>query len=64
MIRIKLYTMQADLSKPKTLLPALRGVKVVFVVVPGHMERTALSIAGIKVHIYLLHSLMRIKTSL
>ncbi|KAJ1424395.1 hypothetical protein B484DRAFT_398305, partial [Ochromonadaceae sp. CCMP2298] len=39
---------QADLSKPKTLLPALRGVKVVFVVVPGHLERTALSIAGIK----------------
>jgi uncharacterized protein YbjT (DUF2867 family) len=39
---------QADMSKPKTLVPALSGVKVAFVVVPGHADRTALGIAGIK----------------
>jgi uncharacterized protein YbjT (DUF2867 family) len=39
---------QADMSKPKTLVPALSGVKVAFVVVPGHADRTALAIAGIK----------------
>lgn len=38
----------ADMSKPKTLAPALSGVKVAFVVVPGHADRTALAIAGIK----------------
>ena len=38
----------ADMSKPKTLVPAMSGAKVVFVVVPGHADRTALGIAGIK----------------
>jgi len=38
----------ADMSKPRTLVPALSGVKVAFVVVPGHSDRTALGIAGIK----------------
>jgi len=38
----------ADMSKPKTLVPALNGVKCAFVVVPGHADRTALGIAGIK----------------
>lgn len=40
--------MAADMSKPKTLVPALSGVKVAFIVVPGHADRTALGIAGIK----------------
>mmetsp|Transcript_6603 Transcript_6603/g.11103 ORF Transcript_6603/g.11103 Transcript_6603/m.11103 type:complete len:599 (-) Transcript_6603:214-2010(-) len=39
---------QADMSKPKTLVPALNGVKVAFIVVPGHSDRTALGIAAIK----------------
>mmetsp|Transcript_6505 Transcript_6505/g.10944 ORF Transcript_6505/g.10944 Transcript_6505/m.10944 type:complete len:599 (+) Transcript_6505:152-1948(+) len=43
---VKLVT--ADMSKPKTLLSSLNGVKCAFVVVPGHADRTALSIAAIK----------------
>jgi uncharacterized protein YbjT (DUF2867 family) len=38
----------ADMSKPKTLVQALNGVKAAFIVVPGHADRTALAIAGIK----------------
>ena len=38
----------ANMGNPKALVAALTGVKVVFVVVPGHADRVALGIAGVK----------------
>jgi len=37
---VKLVT--ADMSKPATLVPALNGVKVAFIVAPGHKNRAAM----------------------
>lgn len=38
----------ADMSKPETLPAALQGVSTVFIVVPGHADRTQLTLSAIK----------------
>lgn len=39
---------KADMNLPLSMAPSLNGVDCVFIVAPGHSERTALSIAAIK----------------
>jgi uncharacterized protein YbjT (DUF2867 family) len=38
----------ADMSKPETLVPAMTGKSSVFIVTPGHADRTNLAIAAMK----------------